>query len=167
MKSKVYLFTALLYIPNNKVHGANMGPTGVLSAPDGPHVGPMNLAIEDNVMLHCTLWKELRLCQHQAFNISGTITKEHLKIKNNQLEKMTICLRYVNIRKNLQKVCYNQTRLQLFTTSLQCNITPRSLSFPSLESPALARKLSIIHCQRWGILGGRQAWQLHINPALR
>ena len=27
------------------VHGANMGPTWVLSAPDGPHVGPMNLAI--------------------------------------------------------------------------------------------------------------------------
>ena len=31
--------------PDNKVHGANMGPTLVLSAPDRPHVGPMNLAI--------------------------------------------------------------------------------------------------------------------------
>ena len=31
--------------PDNKVHGANMGPTWDLSAPDGPHVGPMNLAI--------------------------------------------------------------------------------------------------------------------------
>ena len=31
--------------PDNKVHGANMGPTWVLSAPDGPHDGPMNLAI--------------------------------------------------------------------------------------------------------------------------
>ena len=31
--------------PNSKVHGANMGLTWVLSAPDGPHVGPMNLAI--------------------------------------------------------------------------------------------------------------------------
>ena len=29
-----------------------MGPTWVLSAPDGPHVGPMNLAIRDaNVQL--------------------------------------------------------------------------------------------------------------------
>ena len=27
-------------IPNSKVHG-------VLSAPDGPHVGPMNLALRD------------------------------------------------------------------------------------------------------------------------
>ena len=31
--------------PDSKVHGAHMGPTWVLSAPDGPHVGPMNLAI--------------------------------------------------------------------------------------------------------------------------
>ena len=28
-------------------HVANMGPTWVLSAPDGPHIGPMNLAIRD------------------------------------------------------------------------------------------------------------------------
>ena len=32
-------------VPDSKVHGANMGPTLVLSAPDGPHVGPMNLVI--------------------------------------------------------------------------------------------------------------------------
>ena len=31
--------------PDSKVHGANMGPTWVLSAPDGPHVGPRNIAI--------------------------------------------------------------------------------------------------------------------------
>ena len=33
--------------PDSKVHGANMGPTWVLSAPDGPHVGPVNLAIRE------------------------------------------------------------------------------------------------------------------------
>ena len=33
--------------PDSNVHGANMGPTWVLSAPDGPHVGPMNLAIRN------------------------------------------------------------------------------------------------------------------------
>ena len=33
--------------PDSKIHGANMGPTWVLSAPDGPHVGPMNLAIRE------------------------------------------------------------------------------------------------------------------------
>ena len=33
-------------IPDSKVHRANMGPTWVLSL-NGPHVGPMNLAIRD------------------------------------------------------------------------------------------------------------------------
>ena len=33
--------------PDGKVYGANMGPTWVLPAPDGPHVGPMNLAFRD------------------------------------------------------------------------------------------------------------------------
>ena len=31
--------------PDSKVHGANMGSNWVLSALDGPYVGPMNLAI--------------------------------------------------------------------------------------------------------------------------
>ena len=34
-------------IPDSKIHGANMGPTWVLSAPDGPHVGPVNLVTRD------------------------------------------------------------------------------------------------------------------------
>ena len=33
-----------MQFPDSNVHGANMGPTWVLSAPDGPHVGPMNPA---------------------------------------------------------------------------------------------------------------------------
>ena len=36
--------------PDSKVHGANMGPTWVLSAPGGPHVGLMNLAIWERPM---------------------------------------------------------------------------------------------------------------------
>ena len=32
-------------IPVSKVHGANMGPTWVLSAPAGPHVGPMHICV--------------------------------------------------------------------------------------------------------------------------
>ena len=38
---------------DSNVHDANMGPTWVLSAPDGPHVGPMNLAIR--VFIICNL----------------------------------------------------------------------------------------------------------------
>ena len=35
-------------IPDIEVHRANMGPTWVLFAPDGPYVGPMNFASRDN-----------------------------------------------------------------------------------------------------------------------
>ena len=34
-------------IPDSNFHGAHMGPTWVLSAPGGLHVGPKNLAIRD------------------------------------------------------------------------------------------------------------------------
>ena len=37
--------------PDSKVHGSNMGPTWVLSAPDGPQVGPMHLAIRVSATL--------------------------------------------------------------------------------------------------------------------
>ena len=37
--------------PDSKVHGVNTGPTCVLAAPDGPHVGPMNLAIREHLIL--------------------------------------------------------------------------------------------------------------------
>ena len=39
------------YSLDSKVHGANMGPTWVLSAPDGLHFGPMKLAIRAAIAL--------------------------------------------------------------------------------------------------------------------
>ena len=42
--TKHYLSQCSPY-PDSKVHGANMRPIWVLSAPDGSHVGPMNLSI--------------------------------------------------------------------------------------------------------------------------
>ena len=46
-----------MIIPDSNIHGANMGPTWVLPAPDGPHVGPMNLTIRD-VVQHSSIWHE-------------------------------------------------------------------------------------------------------------
>ena len=40
--------------PDSKVHGANMGPIWALSAPDGPHVGLMKLAIRVSTFV-CTV----------------------------------------------------------------------------------------------------------------
>ena len=40
-----HLLVTLRTYPDSKVYGGHIGPTWVLSAPNGPHVGPMNLAI--------------------------------------------------------------------------------------------------------------------------
>ena len=45
----------MLVFPDSKVHGANMGPTWVLPAPDGSHAGPMNLAIRVVTLLHVSI----------------------------------------------------------------------------------------------------------------
>ena len=38
--------------PDSKVHGSIMGPNWVLSALDGPHVGPMNFPIKECTRRH-------------------------------------------------------------------------------------------------------------------
>ena len=38
-------------IPDKKFHGANMGPIWGRQDPGGPHVGPMNFAIWDMVVI--------------------------------------------------------------------------------------------------------------------
>ena len=57
--------------PDSKVHGANIGPIWVLLAPDGPHVGPMNVAIRvvtgrhyDSVFGVQSVARNLDLCHH-------------------------------------------------------------------------------------------------------
>ena len=61
--------------PDNKVHGANMGPTGVLSAPDGPHVVPRNLALRGSskrwiISLRCeSIWKYTWIMLLQLYDI--------------------------------------------------------------------------------------------------
>ena len=48
--------------PDNKVYGANMGPTWGQQDPGGPHVGPMNLAFWVNI--HCI---GLNSCRNVTF----------------------------------------------------------------------------------------------------
>ena len=65
------------YIPDSKVHGANMGPTWVLSVPDGPHVGPMpcyqgytlyNMCTDSFVVTLSSLnWVKWFICPYSAW----------------------------------------------------------------------------------------------------
>ena len=54
------------YFPHSMLLGANMGPTWVLSAPDGSHVGPMNLAIRD-MTIPVQFFSHLTSSEHFAF----------------------------------------------------------------------------------------------------
>ena len=67
--------------PDIKVHGANMGPTWVLSASDGPHISPMNLAIRDFIQNgwcdpHCSRLVVTVLCSLHV-NIWGRVFYYH------------------------------------------------------------------------------------------
>ena len=50
-KQLIKCFAHQIAVPESKVYGANMGPTWVLSAPDGLHAGSMNLGIKDVMSL--------------------------------------------------------------------------------------------------------------------
>ena len=40
--------------PDSIIHGTNMGPAWVLTAPGGPHVAPMNLALRGDKLIYGT-----------------------------------------------------------------------------------------------------------------
>ena len=80
--------------PDNKVHGANMGPTWVLSAPGGPHVGPMNLAIRGVTRLEWAV----------AYRIWWGITRSHLMHKMWIMQNDGIVSKY-QICERLQYFC--------------------------------------------------------------
>ena len=67
-------------IPDNKIHGANMGPTGDRQDPGGPHVGPMNYIIWDSPLVFIILikncWWNRLLANHP---LGGLHIKQCLK----------------------------------------------------------------------------------------
>ena len=66
--------------PDNKVHGTNMGPTWVLSAPDGPHVGPINLAIREFSRHQCYTYRGPNPCILVAADIqTNTLLTAEIK----------------------------------------------------------------------------------------
>ena len=56
--------------PDNKVHGVKMGPTWVLSAPDGPHVGPMNVAIRVYLSVWC-MYIHMEYCKRKHKSLAA------------------------------------------------------------------------------------------------
>ena len=77
--------------PDSKVHGANMGPTWVLSAPDGPHVGPINLAIREHYRIEVTAvwfgWASYTTCVTRA--ISTSEYKQHILVWSSLIQALS------------------------------------------------------------------------------
>ena len=57
--------------PDSNVHVAHMGPTWILSAPGGPHVGPMNLAIRVYKLYDATWIHLMWVLSFRTENSSG------------------------------------------------------------------------------------------------
>ena len=72
--------------PDSKVHGANMGPTWVLSAPDGQHVGIMNLAIRGSY----TAGGNIALLLRQICDYASQITDNLRGCSFNSLFRLTL-----------------------------------------------------------------------------
>ena len=63
-----------LRYPDSKFHGSNMGPAWVLSAPDGPNVGPMNFAIRVYTPIfscdQAALWMVFSVCPSVCLSVT-------------------------------------------------------------------------------------------------
>ena len=55
-----------IYTPDSKMHGTNIGPTWVLSATAGPHVGPMNLCYQGRFFLYPVV-----MCKYIRLSVTG------------------------------------------------------------------------------------------------
>ena len=63
--------------PDSKVHVANIGPTWVLSAQAGPHVGPVNLAIRVIMLEHVYTIPKCR-CYNRQTKYEHKLCQVHL-----------------------------------------------------------------------------------------
>ena len=90
--------------PDSKVHGANMGSTWVLSAPDGPHVGPMNcyqgtyqerLDFNGRIFIH---WKTFR-CSHFKPAVLFFNGENHYRLKSRPQTNLYIMVEYITHHK--------------------------------------------------------------------
>ena len=68
-----FLRYTVVHVQDSKVHGANMGTTGVLSTPDGPHVGPLNLAIRVSIFSSAHTDEEQTSCYIFCCKCTGEI----------------------------------------------------------------------------------------------
>ena len=90
--------------PDSKIHEANMDPTWVLSAPDGPHVGPMNLAI-------CVSHRRTCICLGSKRCRQSTASVMPTKAPSSKLGWLSIHLCYSKLQRSCE-IHHNTSRIK-------------------------------------------------------
>ena len=121
--------------PDSKVHGDNMGPTWALSAPGGPHVAPMNLAIRVyslNDKWSCTPQDICITMSRENTYIIGAANVCTILKRENHLFLMFsfMCYTYDIISHNLTELMHKEPRFSSQPGSFECLIgDPHSLTW--------------------------------------
>ena len=103
----------MLY-PDSKIHGADMGPTWVLPAPDGPHVDPTNLAIR--VWLH-RKWSTLTpVMAVLAFCLIEGITRNNVGLS------LSCGIQLRSISQQMHKLSFPTTGLKIMLLTSQLHL---------------------------------------------
>ena len=112
--------TLVQVIPDRKVHGASMGPTWALSAPDGHHAGPLNLATRDGLVPSGNLnqcWFIINKCLQYSGQPEGNFTgnTQDVNHSNLRLRNYTFEITAISSRDNeMQRLTSETFQLNIF-----------------------------------------------------
>ena len=113
--------------PDTKVHGDIMGPTWVLSAPGGPHIGPMNLAIRVAITWAGVDLKGTSVLYH---SLRATSKEVLVKLVRNVCSEITLLrlLLYISgVYESIHKI-----RLKTRTLCITHGVTDKTIQANSL-----------------------------------
>ena len=103
-----------VYAPDSKIHVANMGPTWVLSAPGGPRVGPMNLAVRGGLFTSFVTFRFSTRTKPQCVPFSHFCSTWACLT---DILRPQVCLNIVNIPK-LWTLQWNHCHREVYVVSL-------------------------------------------------
>ena len=139
--------------PDSKVPGANMGPTWVLSAPDGPHVGSMNLALRVHVQVGYvrTHWRTHGRSMFFVYRCC-LCTKSTWRPSRKTAVQWCVCWRRVCVR-----VVMDRCSICVLPSSMTncCHVT----AVPAVTWP---RRINLIHPMKWPWWSRKLATLQHI-----
>ena len=130
------------HFPDRKVHGAIMGLIWVLSAPDGPHVGPMNLDVS---VVYGKLWRIL-WSQTGSCNFASVLRAEFLL----GMSSYTHCLLYdfhslITLSKYYSLVLTHRIRIIVKRVEVKCVSISNNSNNTKVNNDTSATQLIVIY----------------------